>query len=217
MDTHKTKSMKNIEEQMQNVGEDSLRYHVLESAKNFKTSWVALGRSLYTVWKDKLYKDWGFNTLEGYTSKEIGIKKLTAMKLLRSYYFLEKEEPQYLSSEYAEQAPATTVPTYESVDLLRKAKNNKILDNQDYANLKKDIFEKGRDAQVVKKDLTNLIRQRKEIDPEESHEKERVSVIKRYLSVLKSMKKEIEISKLLPPTLLKETESLIKKLEEEVS
>ncbi|MDD4183317.1 MAG: hypothetical protein PHT53_05810 [Candidatus Omnitrophica bacterium] len=217
MDTHKTKSMQNIEEKMQSVGEDSLRYHVLESAKNFKTSWVALGRSLYTVWKDKLYKDWGFNTLEGYTSKEIGIKKLTAMKLLRSYYFLEKEEPQYLSSEYTEQAPATTVPTYESVDLLRKAKNNKVLDNQDYANLKKDIFEKGRDAQVIKKDLTSLIRQRKEIDPEETHEKERVGVAKRYLNVLKSMKKEIEISKLLPPTLLKETESLIKKLEEEVA
>lgn len=217
MDTQKTKSMQNIENKMQDVSPDSLRYHVLESAKNFKTSWVALGRSLYTVWKDKLYKDWGFNTLEGYTSKEIGIKKLTAMKLLRSYYFLEKEEPQYLSSEYTESSPATTVPTYESVDLLRKAKNNKVLDNEDYANLKKDIFEKGRDAQVVKKDLTNLIRQRKEIDPDETHEKERVGVMKRYLSVLKSMKKEIEISKLLPPTLLKETESLIKKLEEEVS
>ncbi|MFA5008411.1 MAG: hypothetical protein WC546_04230 [Candidatus Omnitrophota bacterium] len=217
MEIHKSKSMQNIEEKMQNVGEDSLRYHVLQSAKNFKTSWVALGRSLYTVWKDKLYKDWGFNTLEGYTSKEIGIKKLTAMKLLRSYYFLEKEEPQYLSSEYTESAPATTVPTYESVDLLRKAKNNKILDGEDYTNLKKDIFEKGRDAQVVKKDLTNLIRQRKEIDPEENHEKERVNVVRRYLNVLKSMKKEIEISKLLPPALLKETESLIRKLEEEIS
>jgi len=217
MDTHKTKSMQNIEDKMQDVNPDSLRYHVLESAKNFKTSWVALGRSLYTVWKDKLYKDWGFNTLEGYTSKEIGIKKLTAMKLLRSYYFLEKEEPQYLSSEYTEQSLATTVPTYESVDLLRKAKNNKVLDNEDYVNLKKDIFEKGRNAQVVKKDLTNLIRQRREIDPEETREKERVGVMKRYLSVLKNMKKEIEISKLLPPNLLKETESLIKKLEEEVS
>jgi hypothetical protein len=217
MDAHKSKSMQNIEDKMQDVSPDSLRYHVLESAKSFKTSWVALGRSLYTVWKDKLYKDWGFNTLEGYTSKEIGIKKLTAMKLLRSYYFLEKEEPQYLSQEYAESAQPSTVPTYESVDLLRKAKNNKVLDGQDYLNLKKDIFEKGRDAQVVKKDLTNMIRQRKEIDPEETHEKERISVVKRYLNVLKSMKKEIEITKLLPPELLRETEILISKLEEEVS
>lgn len=217
MDAHKTKSMRHIEEKMQDVGEDSLRYHVLESAKNFKTSWVALGRSLYTVWKDKLYKSWGFNTLEGYTSKEIGIKKLTAMKLLRSYYFLEKEEPQYLSKDYEESASAATVPTYESVDLLRKAKNNKVLDNQDYVNFKKDVFEKGRDTQAVKKDLTALIRQRKELDPEEIHEKERVSVVRRYLNVLRSMKKEIQISKLLPPTLLKETESLINKLEEEAN
>jgi len=216
MDAHKSKSLQNIEDKMQDMDESSLRYYILESAKSFKTSWVSLGRALYSVWKDKLYKDWGFNTLEGYTSKEIGIKKPTAMKLLRSYYFLEKEEPQYLTKEYEESANPVSVPTYESVDLLRKAKNNKILDNQDYTNLKKDIFEKGRDTQAVKKDLTTLIRQRKEIDPEESHEKERVGVIKRYLNVLKSMKKEIEITKLLPPTLLKETESLIGKLEEEI-
>ncbi|MDD4955168.1 MAG: hypothetical protein PHP17_03920 [Candidatus Omnitrophica bacterium] len=216
MDTHKTKSMQHIEDTMQDVNPESLRYHVLESAKNFKTSWVALGRSLYTVWKDKLYKDWGFNTLEGYTSKEIGIKKPTAMKLLRSYYFLEKEEPQYLSKEYNESAEATAVPTYESIDLLRKAKNNKVLDSQDYVNLKKDIFEKGKDAQVVKKDLTSLIRERKEIDPEETHEKERVNITKRYLSMLKNMKKEIEITKLLPASLLRETEVLISKLEEEI-
>lgn len=216
MDTQKSKSMQHIEDTMQDVNPESLRYHVLESAKNFKTSWVALGRSLYTVWKDKLYKDWGFNTLEGYTSKEIGIKKPTAMKLLRSYYFLEKEEPQYLSQEYTESAQPAAVPSYESVDLLRKAKNNKVLDNQDYVNLKKDIFEKGKDAQVVKKDLTSLIRERKEIDPEETHEKERVGVVKRYLNVLKNMKKEIEITKLLPPSLLRETEVLISKLEEEI-
>ncbi len=216
MDAHKSKSMKHIEETMENVGEDSLRYHVLESAKNFKTSWVALGRSLYTVWKDKLYKNWGFNTLEGYTAKEIGIKKPTAMKLLRSYFFLEKEEPQYLSKDYEESAPAASVPTYESIDLLRKVRNNKVLDNQDYVNFKKDIFEKGKDTKDVKRDLTTLIRQRKEIDPEETQEKERVSVMKRYLNTLKSMKKEIEISKVLPPTLLKETESLIKKLEDEL-
>lgn len=212
----KSKSLKNIEEKMENMDENSLRYHVLESAKNFKTSWVSLGRALYTVNKDKLYKNWGYNTLEGYTAKEIGIKKPTAMKLLRSYFFLEKEEPQYLTSEYKEKAEAAVVPSYESIDLLRKAKSNKILENQDYENIKKDIFEKGRDAQAIKRDLTSLIKQRKDIDPQEEHEKARIATVKRFLSTLKSMKKEIEITKLLPHELLKETESLIKRLEEEL-
>lgn len=212
----KSKSLKNIEQKMENMDENSLRYHVLESAKSFKTSWVSLGRALYTVNKDKLYKNWGYNTLEGYTAKEIGIKKPTAMKLLRSYFFLEKEEPQYLTSEYKEKAEAAVVPSYESIDLLRKAKSNKILDEKDYDDIKKSVFEKGRDVQAVKKDLTTLIKSRKDIDPEEEQEKARVVTVKRFLSTLKTMKKEIEITKLLPYELLKETESLIKKLEEEL-
>ena len=212
----KSKSLKNIESKMQDMDENSLRYHVLESAKNFKTSWVSLGRALYTVNKDKLYRNWGYNTLEGYTAKEIGIKKPTAMKLLRSYFFLEKEEPQYLTSEYKEKAEAAVVPSYESIDLLRKAKGNKVLDENDYADIKKSVFEKGRDVQAVKKDLTALIKQRKDIDPEEEQEKARIVTVKRFLSTLKSMKKEIEITKLLPYELLKETETLIKKLEEEL-
>jgi hypothetical protein len=108
------------------------------------------------------------------------------------------------------------VPTYESIDLLRKAKNNKILGSEDYAGFKKDIFERGRDVQQLKRDLTTLIRQRKDIDPEQEQQKTRTITIKRFLSTLRSIKKEIEITKLLPPTLLKETEALIKKLEAEV-
>ncbi len=212
----KSKSLKNIEQKMEDMDENSLRYHVLESAKSFKTSWVSLGRALYTVYKDKLYKNWGFNTIEGYSLKEIGIKKPTVMKLLRSYYFLEKEEPQYLTDEYTKTTDAAVVPSYESIDLLRKVKDNKVLDEKDYADIKKSIFEKGRDVQAVKKDLTTLIKQRKDINPEEEHEKQRIITVKRFLSTLKSMKKEIEITKLLPPALLKETESLIKKLEEEL-
>jgi predicted nucleic acid-binding Zn-ribbon protein len=109
------------------------------------------------------------------------------------------------------------VPTYESIDLLRKARSNKTLDGQDYANLKKDIFEKGKDIQQVRRDLTTLMKQRKEIDSEEEKQRTRVITVKRFLSTLRSMKREIEISHLLPPSILKETESLIRKLEAEIS
>jgi len=83
---------------MSSLDAESMRYHVLESAKNFKNILDRAGRSLYSVWKDKLYKDWGFSTFDIYTVKRLVIKKPTAMKLLRSYYFLEKEEPAYLKN-----------------------------------------------------------------------------------------------------------------------
>ena len=211
-----SKSLENIEEKMKGLDENSLRYHILESAKSFKTSWIELGRSLYSVWKDKMYKDWGYSTMDAYTGKEIGIRKQTAMKLLKSYYFLEKEEPQYLK-QYPSGAKAANLPTYESIDLLRMAKSKKGLDEEDYSNLKKEIFENGKDAREVKKDLTAMIRQRQELEPEEAYQKKRLATARRFLGTLKALKQELELSKLLPATLIKEAGSLIKKLEDELS
>jgi hypothetical protein len=216
MDTIKTKSLEKIQHKMEAMDKDSLRYRILESAKNFKTSWIELGRALYSVWKDKVYRDWGYTSFDAYTSKEIGIRKQTALKLLRSYYFLEKEEPQYLKSDYTESAKTSSLPNYESIDVLRLAKNKKSLDENDYDNLKKLVFEKGKDVREVKKDLVSLIRQRQELEPEEARQKSRTAQVKRLVSILKSLKNEIELSKTLPQAIIKDLNNLIAKLEPEI-
>ena len=210
-----SRSLRNIEEKMKDLDSSSIRYLVLESAKNFKTSWVELGRSLFTVHKDKLYKNWEYGTFEAYVSKEIGIRKETAGKLMRSYFFLEKEEPRYLRPDYLQQADAAAVPGYESIDVLRLAKSKKGLDEEDYHNLKRDVFD-GKDHSQVKKDLTALIRQRQELDPEEVQEKKRLSTVKRLISTLKSLKKEAELSKLVSAPVIRDAANLIQKLEAEI-
>jgi len=213
MEQVKTKSLKNIEEKMEGLDTGSLRYHILESAKNFKSSWIELGRSLYSVWKDKMYKEWGYVNFDIYVSREIGIRKLTAMKLLKSYYFLEKEEPQYLKADYADAASASQIPGYESVDILRRAKNKKVLDEDDYNNLKKEIFEKGRDSQELRKNLGAIIRQRQELEPQELQEKRKLAVLRRLLGQLRMLKQEVELLKMLPMPLIKELDVLIKKID----
>ncbi|MDD5561156.1 MAG: hypothetical protein PHT50_03370 [Candidatus Omnitrophica bacterium] len=213
MDEAKSKTLRNIEEKMEALDSGSLRYHILESAKNFKRSWIELGRALYSAWKDKMYKEWGYVNFDIYVSREIGIRKQTAMKLLKSYYFLEKEEPQYLKNDYAQSSQAANIPSYESVDILRQAKNKKALDADDYNNLKKEIFEKGRDAQELKKSLGVIIRQRQELDPEEAQEKRRLAMLRRVLGQLRMLKQEAEVLKMLPMPLIKELDALIKKID----
>jgi len=208
----KSKSLKNIENRMAETDRSSLRYQVLKNAKDFKVSWVELGQILYEVWKDKLYRDWGYQEFETYTSKEIGIRKQTALKLLRSYSFLEKEEPSYLRKEYVEQAEAGTIPTYESVDVLRRASRNKDIGSGDYLKLKRNILEKGRDAREARNDLTKIIKEQESFDDEKADRK-KAAVLKRFLSVLKSLKKEIKINKSLPSSIIKETEDLIYRIE----
>ena len=212
----KSKSVKNIEAKMENLDIHSLRYHVLESAKNFKCSWIELGRSLYSVYKDKMYKEWGYVSFDVYVSRETGIRKQTAMKLLKSYYFLEKEEPQYLKNEYAASIQPANLPGYESVNILRQAKNNKGLDSDDYANLKKEIFEKGRDAQEIKKNLGLIIRQRQELDPEAAQEKKRSTVLKRLLGQLRMLKQEAAVLKLLSAPLIADLDNLIKNIDRQI-
>ena len=210
-----TKSLARITHHMEGLDQDSLRYKVLLNAKNFKTSWLELGQALYSVWKDRLYKDWGYMTFDAYTSKEIGIKKMTAMKLLKSYYFLEKEEPSYLQKNY-EPDEVNRLPSYESVNVLRLAKNKRELDPGDYAHLKKYVFEMGGDAGDVKKDLTQLMKQKEELEPAQARRKRRVAMIKRLLTALKTLRTDIETSKMLPASILNETSSLIQRIEQEI-
>ncbi|MFA5256346.1 MAG: hypothetical protein WC419_06610 [Candidatus Omnitrophota bacterium] len=216
MDRYKTKSLSAIEEKMADVDEGSLRYKILSSAKSFKTSWIDLGQSLYSVWKDKLFKDWGFLTFDAYTSKEIGIRKNTALKLLKTYYFLEKEEPHLLDKGYVETKDASEVPSYEAVDVLRLAKKKQTLDEDDYKRFRRDVLEKGKDAREVKKDLTALIKQREELEPDEARKKKREATIKRLLTTLRSLKTEIEVTKVLPSDVLKQTRMLIDRIEAEI-
>lgn len=213
----KTKAIQNIERKMEGLDESSLRYRVLQNVISFKTSWIELGQSLYSVWKEKLYRDWGYLTFEAYTAKEIGIRKDTAMKLLRSYYFLEKNEPQYLRKEVEDPSEAAKIPSYEAVNLLRMAKGRKEIGESDYESLKKNIFEKGRDVRDVKKDLTALIRERNELDPQEARKRRKSTVVKRVVSTLKALKNDIEIAKLLPASTIKDIKDLIDKLESEIT
>jgi len=216
MQNIKTKSIGRLEEKMDGLDEGSVRFRILESAKSFKTSWIGLGQALYSVWKDKLYKEWGYLTFEAYSAKEIGIRKETALKLLKSYYFLEKEEPSYLKTDHNEPKEIAAIPNYESVNVLRLAKNKKELGPSDYGMLKKNVFEMGKDAKDVKKDLTAIIKQRQELDPEEVRDKKRLLLLRRLVGTLKVLKRDLELSKIISAAIVKDITAIINKLEPEL-
>lgn len=215
MEKIKTKTLASIEEKLSLLDKDSLRYQILEIAKGFKTSWVELGRALYTVYKDNFYKEWGFSAFEVYTAKELGIRKQTALKLLRSYYFLEKEEPEYLAPHYQKEAQPLNLASFEAVDLLRKAK--KKISEEEYQKIKERIFKEGKEAVEVRRELTSLIKEREELLPEEAYRKKRLALLKRFLGTLKGIREEAELLKILPNPLLKQIQEVIKKVEEQIS
>ena len=199
---------------MDNATADALRADLAEHAKSFKISWVFLGQGLYAVWRDKLFHGWGFERFEDYAAAELGIKKPLAMKLVKTYFFVEQEEPAYLKKDFSEAREATVVPGYESLDVLRLARRNSQVNREDYVKLRKQVFEKGRDASAVRKDLTAIIKERKQVNPDEEREARQQASIKRFVNALKSFQKDIETLRLVEHDIAEEAQHLLAKLEE---
>ncbi len=195
---------------------DILREKVLEYAKDFKTSWVNLGQALYSVYRDKLYYSWGFEKFEYYVEGELGIKKQQCLKLLKTYLFLEQDEPAYLKKEFTESRDPINVPGYESINVLRMAKGKKELFKDDYLKIKKDVFEKGKDAAAVRKDLTAIMKERKVIDPDEERAQRNEASIKKAINALNVFKRDMETLQLVPEAIVEEASKLLDVLEMEV-
>ena len=195
---------------------DQIREDILEYAKNFKTSWVSLGRHLYAIHQDKMFFGWGYDKFEDYTEQELGLKKSLCMKLLKVYLFIEEDEPQYLDQNFLEESEAINVPSYDAMDVLRAAKSKDELVKSDYDRLRKFVFDKGKDAGEVRKELTSIMKERKPVDPEQEREQRSLQAIKKVVSALGTFYKDMDALKLIPADVVEEAKELMKKLASQI-
>jgi hypothetical protein len=195
-----------------------LRNKILDVAKRFKTNWLDLAKHLYVVKRKKLFKEWGYIDFEGYCTREIAIKKQTAFKLLSTYYFLTHEEPRFLEEEIVQKDDPRTLPPFESIDILRKAKakTKKDLSEDDYNQLKDAVLEKSIEPKEIGKQFRSMLKAVKDVDPEEERINKRVATIRRFVGTLRGLKKEIEVLKLFPDRILKDINNVIVSLESEL-
>lgn len=219
VDIKKSKSIRNIEQKMTKLEPGSMRYQALECSKNFKGSWIALGQILYTVYKDKMFKEWGYQSFETYCKGEIGIHQQTASKLLHSYYFLEKNEPEFLRSVNDTDSPASpkSIPSADAVNVLRLAANRKELNEEDYREFKKSVFEDGKEGKEVKKQVGLRLRSlREEEDPQKAREVRRTSTLRRLIATVRTLHKELAYNHLISDRTAKELEKVLEYLDKEI-
>ncbi len=192
MTFQKTKSIHRIEERMEDLEPESLRYKVLDSARRFKSSWIELGQYLFTVYKDKLFKDWEYLTFEAYCSKEIGIKQATAMKLLKSYSFLEHEEPAFLKRQVTDDQKPSRIPSYESVNALRLAKQSDRITERDYQTLREEVLDNVKEDAEVKNKIRYILKSSAPKDSMQEKENRKSQIIKRLIMNLNSSRNELK-------------------------
>lgn len=160
-ETPKSGSERHIETIMKRLEPGSPRYEVLDKAKRFKSSWVELGEKLLQVSSKGQFREWGYQNFEEYCVQEIRIKRGTAEKLTMAYRFMEKEEPQLLDT----REELKPLPDYRSIDLLRKAKEEKGFTEEEYGDLRKSVVEEERSHPTVMKKYKEVAALREEVNP----------------------------------------------------
>lgn len=153
-ETPKSKSELVIEQLMRELDPASPRYRVLAVAHQFKSSWVELGEQLSNVKKDREFQGWGYDSFDDYCSREIRIRKETAAKLTNAYRYLEQEEPALLTAERRRQP----LPDYRAIDLLRQAREDQLIPEEEYARLRDTVIEQERSLPTVQKQFRETAR-----------------------------------------------------------
>lgn len=131
-------------------GADPYRQTVLAAARRFKSTWAELGKLLTRVSAENLWEAWGFPSFEAYCAKELHIRKNTALKLTRSFSFLQRHEPEQVEREaFPERAPA-----FEVVEVLADAEARGQLAPDAYQQIRESIWNPERPVSELKRELT---------------------------------------------------------------
>ena len=175
-DTKQSKGEQHIEQLMQSLDPGSDRYQVLDSARQFKASWVSLGEQLVTVNRNNLFSVWGYTSFEEYCSREIRIRKQTANKLTLAFGYLQRKEPALL-----DRSELRPTPDFRSVDLLRRAEEEEQFSDEEYSGLRQAVIEEGRSLPTVQKKFRESVQSRQSVKESE------VQAIKAALSTAKRL------------------------------
>ena len=220
MTFRKPVSLRRIEERMESVGEGTQRYVVLDACRKFKTSWIEFGQALFSVHRDKSYKDWNFLTFEAYCSKELGLRQSTAVKLLKSYAFLETEDPDFIrrASRQSDGGPGEgqgKYPDFEAVNLLRLVKSRKSVGENEYSELRRKVLVDAKDPVEVRKEIRLLIADDGKSAGEIRADR-RTAYIRKLARSLEDARREGMANRFLPAQLLEALERLREKVDREL-
>lgn len=195
---------------------DTLRQKTLDAGRRHKASWIELGQFLFTIHKDKLYKRWGFLSFEAYCIKELGLKQTTAQKILKSYSFLEKEAPRVIEERHSEQDEPARSPHYESVNLLRLAKENQKITPDEFTELKQSVLKEGREAKEVRDQMKKILAEKDDLDSDEVRMNKNRAAVRRLVGMIRNAERELRQGKMLPAYLLDQMSELAEKLQNQM-
>lgn len=185
----------------------SFRAEVVDSARRFKASWLDLARHLVRVRGEGLWQEWGYATFDAYCARELRIKKATAQKLVMSYGFLEKHEPDVLEDEDR----AKKAPSFEVIEVLSKAEERGQLDDQTYREVREKLWERPVAPAEIKRELAKRF---PEPEPEASDEPAVDLSLKRLAAQARKLARDLSGNGKIPRAVVERANALAEDVEE---
>lgn len=140
-----------LDEILNQLEPDSMRMHLINSARSFKSNWIELGEFLTKAAAEKAYEGWGYKKFEDYCRMEIKIKKATAMKLTNAFFFMSQEEPEFFKN-----PNSSKFPDIDTIGVLQKAKQDDTCTSEMYDEIRDAALVKGQAAATVAKKYKEL-------------------------------------------------------------
>ncbi len=154
-----TASVSKIDARLEKLEPGSLRHQVMSALRQFRASWVELGRLLNDVVYGGDYKDWGYDDFEVYCARELGLKKPTVQKLMISYNYMKKYESKRLSDyEDGDKAAPPEIPDFQTVELLDRVRRRDEMPFDQVNELHRRAFEGEGEEPEFRKELRNALR-----------------------------------------------------------
>lgn len=119
--------------------DDPERVEILARTRRFKASWVELAEGLADVRRSGRWKRWGHDSFEDYARKELHLRQETVDKLTGSFLFLQRRAPEALRRD----GVTAPIPSYQSVDFLRRAEEREAASDETIAELRKRVIDDG--------------------------------------------------------------------------
>jgi hypothetical protein len=194
---------------------DPVRLTVLAASRRFKSTWVELGKLLVKVRDEALFEGWGYPSFEAYCLAELKIRRQTALKLTRSFSFLDRHEPQAMQAVQGmpgvQGSSATeSAPPFEVVEVLAQAEERGQLSAQEYKSIRDSIWSDAKPTSELRRELTERF-------PAPEPKVSQVGELKRLWTMAKRLHAELVANRKVPAAVAERAEAVAADLEELLS
>ncbi len=209
-------SVKKIDARLEHLQPGTLRHQVMSALRQFRASWIELGRLLNEVVYGGDYKEWGYDDFEVYCARELGLKKPTVQKLMVSYNYMKKYEGGRLhdyEDGKEEAAAAPEIPDFQTVELLDRVRRMDDLPEERMNELHRRAFEGEGEEPEFRRELRQCLRPQMTEQQMSGRSASRKAELAAILRAARELRKRLVASEAVPGGLKERLERCLVELE----